>query len=275
MIAYQYLGQCFRNMMMHELALKCFKRQLDLAWYYFAAQHDVYGKYREVRDPSSELDAYDSIGMEYFYLGDLDRARYYHKRMVDSDKEPVSSALRSHRHYFVFKVKMEQYGINFSHTMDIYLRQLSGIYQAPKGSIGGSRVPISTNVLSQTTRKYFTQQKTAPMTPKRSESVTTYNLKQKEQTKALDPVEAQLEKMIILDPSDLSLDDLPSPHSNVENYTFEYASIDNNNSSSSQSLHQRSNSTLRSLKGSRAHFPELIAYINKKHKVNSSPQFSK
>ena len=32
MVAYQQLGMCFRRLGMHELALKCFKKQLDLAW---------------------------------------------------------------------------------------------------------------------------------------------------------------------------------------------------------------------------------------------------
>lgn len=40
----------------------------------------------------NELDAYDSIGMEYYYLKDIDRARYYHNRMMNNELEKVTSA---------------------------------------------------------------------------------------------------------------------------------------------------------------------------------------
>ena len=36
----------------------------------------------ELNDKFAELSAYDSIGMQWFYLGELDKAKYYHERMV-------------------------------------------------------------------------------------------------------------------------------------------------------------------------------------------------
>ena len=46
----------------------------------------------DLNDKQSELMAYDSIGMQCFYLGDLERARYYHDRMIRGKIEKPSKS---------------------------------------------------------------------------------------------------------------------------------------------------------------------------------------
>lgn len=49
-----------------------------------------------LEDKESELAAYDSIGMQYFYKEDLEKAHYYHDRMVRGklEKEDYSELRR-------------------------------------------------------------------------------------------------------------------------------------------------------------------------------------
>lgn len=46
---------------------------------------------REQRDASAELEAYDAIGLQYYYLGNLTKAKYYHSRMMSRDVEGESA----------------------------------------------------------------------------------------------------------------------------------------------------------------------------------------
>ena len=38
---------------------------------------------RKENDNMNELEAYDSIGMQYYYLRNIDKAMYYHNRMMN------------------------------------------------------------------------------------------------------------------------------------------------------------------------------------------------
>jgi len=261
MIAYRYLGVCFRNMTLHDIALKCFKRQLDLAWYFLSK---TIFKLREVRDTPSELDAYDSLGMEYFYLGDLDRASYYHKRMTNYEKEPLNSELRSHRHNFVFKIQLEQPNRNYSHLLDILMKQIAGMYQSHKAYFGDDPDTQPMNVLSQTTQKFFVQQRTINLTPQCSEtSVNFYNNKRRDPRFIV--FESPLDRLIISGPADLSFVDLPSPyaHSDARCYGIEGKF---SRSTGFNNL-KRSNSYGRMSKIVKTHCPSIIAYLNKKKGV--------
>ena len=68
-----------------------FKKQLELAW--------------EQNNLQAELSAYDNLSLEYFYLGELEKAHYYHDRIIrgkfESDvsvnKKTSSNLLRSRR----------------------------------------------------------------------------------------------------------------------------------------------------------------------------------
>lgn len=41
-----------------------------------------------------EMQSYDYLGLQYFYLGKLDKAKYYHERMVRGQFESKKSNLR-------------------------------------------------------------------------------------------------------------------------------------------------------------------------------------
>lgn len=59
------------------MAVRAFKLQLKVGW--------IRNK-KEV-----ELMAYDNMGMAYYYMGNLDYAKYYHARMTNQVIEPSSS----------------------------------------------------------------------------------------------------------------------------------------------------------------------------------------
>ena len=81
MRVYAQLGYCHRLQKDHEKALAYFKKQLEVAW--------------EQRDEEGELNAYDNMGLEYFYLGDIEKSSYYHDRMVRGKVESDSSVIKS------------------------------------------------------------------------------------------------------------------------------------------------------------------------------------
>ncbi len=77
---WEKLGRCYVKLEDYRSALMAFKTQLKIGW--------ISNK------RSIELIAYDNIGMAYYYLGDLEGAQYYHKRMADGVVEPINSTQR-------------------------------------------------------------------------------------------------------------------------------------------------------------------------------------
>eukprot|EP00826_Nyctotherus_ovalis_P004920 TRINITY_DN11092_c0_g1_i4.p1 TRINITY_DN11092_c0_g1~~TRINITY_DN11092_c0_g1_i4.p1 ORF type:complete len:139 (+),score=34.95 TRINITY_DN11092_c0_g1_i4:606-1022(+) len=59
------------------MAVLAFKSQLKVGW--IRSKKEV------------ELMAYDNMGMAYYYMGNLDYAKYYHARMTNQVIEPSSS----------------------------------------------------------------------------------------------------------------------------------------------------------------------------------------
>lgn len=64
MKAYKMLGQCFATIKRFDLSILYYGKFLRFAWY--------------LKDIDSELAAYDYIGVQYFYMGKLNEARYFH-----------------------------------------------------------------------------------------------------------------------------------------------------------------------------------------------------
>jgi tetratricopeptide (TPR) repeat protein len=79
-VAYQKIGHCYKLLKQYKLALVNFKKMLQLSW--------------DINSLKYEFLAYDSIGLQYFYLGDIERARYYHERMWRGIAEDDKSAVR-------------------------------------------------------------------------------------------------------------------------------------------------------------------------------------
>lgn len=79
--AYSCLGSAYKYLYNHKKAIKCYKKELEIDW--------IMG------DKISELRAYSNIGLQYFYLSDKIRARYYHDRMIQGRVEKQSQLKKS------------------------------------------------------------------------------------------------------------------------------------------------------------------------------------
>ena len=79
---YKGLGMCCQIMKKYALAKHYFIRVLQLSWL--------------VGDKQNELLAYDSIGLQYYYLGDVEQEQYFHFKMMKGEYESEKSDLNSH-----------------------------------------------------------------------------------------------------------------------------------------------------------------------------------
>ncbi|OMJ92652.1 hypothetical protein SteCoe_4525 [Stentor coeruleus] len=80
MHAFQHIGICFQLIKDYKTALNNFKMLLQLAW--------------KENNIEMELLAYDYMSIQYFYLGDLEGARYYHNRTWKGITEKFTSPVR-------------------------------------------------------------------------------------------------------------------------------------------------------------------------------------
>ena len=94
MYAYESLGNVYKFLYQYNKAILCYKKLIELAW--------ILGN-REF-----ELRAYDHIGLQYFYLCNKQKAKYYHDRFIyglyEKDtkvKEAVVDNFRN-KHYNLF-----------------------------------------------------------------------------------------------------------------------------------------------------------------------------
>lgn len=78
--SYKHLGICAQDKLNHRVALSYFLKMLQIAWL--------------VNNTEFELKSYDMIGLEYFYMNNLERANYYHTRSISGIKEPKDSEMR-------------------------------------------------------------------------------------------------------------------------------------------------------------------------------------
>jgi len=73
MIFYKKIGNCFKQMHEPEPALYYYKKQLQLAY--------------SLKDTMNELDAYDNMGLAYYYMGNVNKSIFYHNRMMSGKLE--------------------------------------------------------------------------------------------------------------------------------------------------------------------------------------------
>jgi tetratricopeptide (TPR) repeat protein len=79
-IAYESLGNVYKFMFQYHKAIKCYKKQIEISWV--------------TNNKHAELRAYDNIGIQYFYLGNKEKAKYYHERMIYGRVESLNSDMR-------------------------------------------------------------------------------------------------------------------------------------------------------------------------------------
>jgi len=77
---YQQLGFICRMLKDHEEGVKQYKKMLQLAW--------------QEGDVHSEMTAYDCLSLEYYYLGEVDKCKYYHDRMTRGKMENSTSIVK-------------------------------------------------------------------------------------------------------------------------------------------------------------------------------------
>ena len=94
MYAYESLGNVYKFLFQYNKAILCYKKLIELAW--------ILGN-REF-----ELRAYDNIGIQYFYLCNKTKAKYYHDRFIygwyekdTKTKEAVVENFKN-KHYNLF-----------------------------------------------------------------------------------------------------------------------------------------------------------------------------
>lgn len=78
--AYKNLGKCAQEKQNYRSALNYFIKMLQFAWLCNNQDHELY--------------AYDLIGLQYFYLGDVDKSTYFHHRVVVGKIEEETSNIR-------------------------------------------------------------------------------------------------------------------------------------------------------------------------------------
>jgi len=64
MTAYKLLGKCYQELKFYDQSIQAYIKCLQFAWF--------------LEDGVQELKCYDLMGMQYYYMGDLARAQYYH-----------------------------------------------------------------------------------------------------------------------------------------------------------------------------------------------------
>mmetsp|Transcript_10055 Transcript_10055/g.8576 ORF Transcript_10055/g.8576 Transcript_10055/m.8576 type:complete len:260 (-) Transcript_10055:57-836(-) len=74
------IGICYQETRRYKKAIAAFTKYLELAWY--------------TRNHKHELIAYDFMGVNYFYIGDIDKATYYHNKMCKGKLEPDGSNIK-------------------------------------------------------------------------------------------------------------------------------------------------------------------------------------
>lgn len=80
LLSYECIGNVYKYLYQYHKAIKCYKKQIEVAWV--------------LNDKNSELRAYDNIGLQYFYLCNREKARYYHERMLYGRSESQKSEIR-------------------------------------------------------------------------------------------------------------------------------------------------------------------------------------
>ena len=78
---YEKLGKAFQALKNFKLALRFFLKMLEAA-FICDAEH-------------KELQAYDLIGLQFYYQGKTDIAEFFHKRLLNGETEPEDSNLRT------------------------------------------------------------------------------------------------------------------------------------------------------------------------------------
>ena len=80
MDCYKNLAKCCKKLGKMDKSLIFLKKALQYCWFY--DEYDV------------ELDLYEDIGLIYYHIGNLEKAKYYHERSLSNELESKDSSIR-------------------------------------------------------------------------------------------------------------------------------------------------------------------------------------
>ena len=80
----EQIGMAYRTMRSHEIAIDYFKLQMSLAW--------------ELNDTTAEIRSYDNLSQEYYYVGNIEKAKLYHERVFTGKIEASESIAKQNNH---------------------------------------------------------------------------------------------------------------------------------------------------------------------------------
>ena len=75
---------------------------------------------RKLGDQIAELEAYDNIGLAYYYLNNIDKANYYHRRMMNGEFEGDTFAKQINLEFLRNCMKKHDYSFYSSTIFDTY-----------------------------------------------------------------------------------------------------------------------------------------------------------
>ncbi|MCQ2815935.1 MAG: tetratricopeptide repeat protein [archaeon] len=135
LFAYEALGNISKFLYKYQKAIKCYKKMIEIAWI--------------LKDYPMELRAYDHIGIQYFYLGNKEKARYYHERMIYGLIEKDSSKIKQSvmesfkaKHYHFFDDDPDRTYIRRERTNEELAKALTG--QIEVYSRGNEKISLET-----------------------------------------------------------------------------------------------------------------------------------
>ena len=80
MYAYKQMGHCFAKQEKYDEAIICFKHLIALAW--------------TTNSPEAESAAYDALSIMHFYIGNIEKSKFYDHQFLSGLTEPETSQVR-------------------------------------------------------------------------------------------------------------------------------------------------------------------------------------
>jgi hypothetical protein len=74
------LARCYQETQSYRIAVRCYKKLLETAW--------------DTCDSEAEIQAYDGLALQYFYLGQVQKTAYYQDRAARGKLEKRDSKVR-------------------------------------------------------------------------------------------------------------------------------------------------------------------------------------
>jgi len=118
------MAECYKQLKNYERALYNYKKQMAIAWYN--------------KDIVRELETYDNIGICYYYLGNINKAIFYHNRFINKQVEEDMSKIKwndyvlkkkgkSHTHSLFedYNIKLNDKSFIFPHQSKQYTNHYS------------------------------------------------------------------------------------------------------------------------------------------------------